>query len=214
MRENLKRCIQSVTKFVQIEKQQRKLLDRKRLLDWDQIVEYLNLKAPMKLMDDFRKEKYCTGVTLAYQIQQHLVLYISLVNAKRSGVFVDFSINKFEEAQPEEGGMVALVAEGKTFKSSDAAGLFFSDEEFHLMEIDIENCRPLFHPKDSQVFCTSTGERSLPNDIRKSQKEAMAEFCDWKKVPYSNITSSLIRKTMISVSRKMGLDRCHKADWI
>ena len=108
-----------------------------------------------------------------------MLLQISFYNGKRTGIYESFNLREFQNAQevegtssrqPEgEGSRVSLVAEGKNFRCSGAAGLHFKEEEYEILNNYVNKVRPMFNPKTEQVFCRASGERSTGDagDINK-----------------------------------------------
>ncbi|XP_070208365.1 uncharacterized protein [Littorina saxatilis] len=80
------------------------------------------------------------------------------------------------EAVQEEDGFVILVAEGKTFRVSGAAGIFCSKKEYELLTKYITELRPHLNPQTEQVFCRSSGERADVGEIGDFLKSAWFDF--------------------------------------
>ena len=213
-------CIKSVSRYADTEKMKKRLEDRKKILDWSNVINYFEKEYARKYMLEFdqcqdeERKKH-----LASKVQQHLLLQISFYNGKRTGIYESFNLREFQNAQevegtssrqPEgEGSRVSLVAEGKTFRCSGAAGLHFKEEEYEILNNYVNKVRPMFNPKTEQVFCRASGERSTGDagDINKMNNSAWLEFCESTNTTHTPVTSSLIRKSLITTSRNLGLSR-------
>ena len=69
-------------------------------------------------------------------------------------------------------GYCVLVPEGKTFASSGAAGIYFTEKEFQSLKNFIRLLRPHFKPFSSQLFCISNGEPSHTTDLLRYARSA------------------------------------------
>lgn len=202
---SLKGCIHTVTKMSQEEMQRRKVADRKRLLNWDDVCKYIDSKMADACLKEFMFTE--DKIESAEKFGKHLLLQIAIQNGKRTGIYADLSVQDFSDAEKEMGGYVMLVDEGKTFRVSGGAGIFISKAEHALLRVFIQKCRLLFDPHTDQIFCRASGQRSTVADIHKALEEAWKAFGNKENKHVGKISCSLLRKTLVTRSRKMGVDR-------
>ena len=151
----VKGSIETAGKQAGRERQQKKLNDRKRVINFDHINKYLNMNIADELASSYanQDERYDDEMPQeAHRIAKHLLLQIEIVNGKRTGVFADLKTTEVADAEKKEGGYVIRVAEGKTFRYSGYANIFLSAAEMRLMRQYIGIIRKQFHPKTDQVF--------------------------------------------------------------
>ena len=213
LRVSLKGCIRTVTKMAQEELQKRKIRDRSRLLNWTHVCNCIDAQLAYVNMYKFKhQQSHDEQKHLAMKVGTHLLLHIALQNGKRTGIYADMTVQQFRDAEKEMDGYVVLIDEGKTFRVTGGAGIFLSKSEYALLAEYIDKCRILFKPKTDQVFCRPSGERSEVHDLHKLIKKGWEEFGERENEDVGEISCSLIRKTLVSVSRKEGIDRSTQQD--
>jgi len=204
---SLKGSLHTVTKFALEELQHRKLNDRNKVIHFRHISSYLKTNVAHSLStSDLTGDKE-ERAKQVHRIGRHILLQMQVQNGKRTGIFSELKISDVDEAKKEGDGYVILVGEGKTFRVSGAAGIFCSVPEFETLQHFLTDQRPLLKPSTDQVFCRLTGERASVSEIGEFLADAWADFGSIVHIDVGHLTSTLIRKTIISRSREDGLDR-------
>ena len=101
-------------------------------------------------------------------IRNHLLLHISIMNVKRTGILEEFNLTHLEDCMEEENGKYTiLIGEGKTLTSCGAAGILLEEEEMKALTTYITYLRPFLSadPKMTQIFCKAQGTRASTWDI-------------------------------------------------
>lgn len=141
-----------------------------------------------------------------HRIARHIMLELALPNGKRTGIFNEMTCDEVKNAEVEgENGYVILVAEGKTFRTSGAAGVYCTKSEYKQLCQYISKIRPLLKPNTDQVFCRQSGERAEVSETGDFLQSAWSDFGAMISKDVGALTFSLLRKTLVSTSRKQGV---------
>lgn len=213
VRVNLRGSIQTVTKMALEELQRRKISDRDRVIDFQNIRQYQQSNIAKTLLNSFEAaDSQKDAEEKIHRIARHTLLQIALPNGKRAGVFADMKCSDVKNALTEEDGFVILVGEGKTFRVSGAAGVYCLKTEYELLCNYITKLRPLLKPCTDQVFCRPSGERASVGEIGCYLKDGWTDFGSIVHKDVGDITFTLIRKSIVSKSRSEGVTRDVKED--
>ncbi|KAK7480534.1 hypothetical protein BaRGS_00028196, partial [Batillaria attramentaria] len=210
MKANLKGCLQSVTRFALDEMQHRKIDDRDRVVSFELITQYLKMNVAQTLSESFHVEAEDSDEEIrgnVHRMSMHIMLELALPNGKRAGIFNQMTCSEVRNATPEQDGFVILVAEGKTFRVSGAAGVYCTKSEYQRLCSYMKKNRPLLKPSTEQVFCRRSGDRASVSETGDFLKQAWTDFGTMIMKDVGDMTFTLIRKTLVSKSRKEGVSR-------
>jgi hypothetical protein len=207
IRRNLKGSLQTVTKFTLEELQHRKISDRDKVVSFSDIEKYQQAKVAENLSKSFSTDMTDSDTLRqrVHRISRHIMLELALPNGKRTGIFNCMNCSEVMQAVPEDGGFVVMVAEGKTFKVSGAAGVFCTQKEYSLLIDYVQRLRPLLCPTTDQVFCRLSGERASVSETGEFLESAWEDFGAMIAKDLGGLTFTLIRKTVVSKSRQEGV---------
>jgi len=206
----------SVNKFVAEELQRRKLKTQDLLIPEDTVAAYCCKNIANKLILEAKK-KHSSEITKfeKERLRNHLALRTSFLNAKRSGILCDLKCSQVQNPKREQvynpqnqlnqDVYVVLVEDGKTFRSTGAAGIQFTKTEHEELMYYIDNVRPA--STSDQVFCTTDGAQSTSSNINIYLQKAFNDFGIATKITVPHITSTIIRKTMITLAREKNRSR-------
>lgn len=130
---------------------------------------------------------------------------LALPNVKRAGIFNSMTFSEVENAEQDDEGYVIMVAEGKTFRVSGAAGVFCTSTEYKLLQDYVIQFRPLLKPSTEQVFCRRSRERATVSETGEFLRGAWIDFGAVISKDVGDLTFTMIRKTLVSKSRKEGV---------
>ena len=160
----------SVTRRYIIEAEQKKVTDQKKLLSGEALKSWLD----KKLFSEILKLEGNVEIddALAIKFRNNIILDIFIKNVKRTGILEALTLTHINNVNKTATGYCVLVPEGKTFASSGAAGIYFTEQEFQSLKEFIRLIRPHFKPLSSQLFCKSNGETSHTTDLLRYARSA------------------------------------------
>ena len=201
IKKTIKGCIKSVTGFVQYETQKRKHEHRKNIISGELIAHYRKSKICQSLLS-----RPLETIDQVNMLRNHILLDVQLCNGKRTGIYENLYVADINNAEKVSNGFVVLVAEGKTFKSSGAAGILFDPKQYSAINTYIEKYRYHLNPKTEQVFCKESGEMSTTSDLGIFLQDAWTHFGNRENLEVGKVNFTLIRKTLVTLSRENGVD--------
>ena len=210
MRTVLRGIVHTVNKFVAEEAQRRKLQCREKVIPASLISKYFDHKTAHKLLTDLKK-KGKDGVNHVEikereSVRNQLLLQMALSSGKRCGALSDMKCSQVYNAEKVDGERVVLVEDGKTFRTSGAAGIHFSSKDYNDLVFYITYLRPKSAVSD-QVFCQIDGQHSTPSELNNFIQTAFNDFGLMTNMDVPHITCSLIRKSLVSIAREGDLSR-------
>ncbi|XP_070188016.1 uncharacterized protein [Littorina saxatilis] len=219
MRTVCRGIIHTVNKFVAEENQKRKLQTRDKIIPPEIMSEYFDKKMAKGLAKEIQKggkddegNYYTEGKEIVVErLRNHIILQTALSSGKRCGVLCDMKCHQVMDAEESDNGeRVVLVEDGKTFRTSGAAGIRFSARDFATLRFYVQFLRP--ESPNDQVFCQLNGMYSSVSDINTNLQAAFNDFGMTHNVNVPHITCTLIRKTFVSLSREHDISREHEIE--
>jgi len=100
---------------------------------------------------------YIVGATEYTNIKDYLIVSIALVNAHRSGVAANMTIEEFEKHSIQGETVNIEVKKHKTFRQHGYACVCLLLQKFHYLKIFVEKVRPQFPSHCDNVFLSKPG---------------------------------------------------------
>ena len=146
-------------------------METKRVEDFDRLL-------PMEHLNKWFAANYISAIStlkdqiphtmteLASHHRNILLLNTSITNIKRTGIYESITLMHISKGKEmDDGSLCLLVTDGKTYKSTGAAGVLFSPDEVKALKKYIAFVRPAFGAEHDQLFCRSDGSRATAIDI-------------------------------------------------
>ncbi len=206
------RTMTTVCKLSREAEQKRKQTEHAKLVDLEVIAAYLDsnvLKEARKLCLTKLKPEDSLSQILHYynNARNHLILTMTLTNAKRSGVLSGMLMSEVNTAAYEKGVYTFDVLCGKTYASHGASTVTCDQADYEFLQDFIKNLRPAANPTCDQVFVNMHGQSTETSEINRYLKTAWKDFEEELGKPLPAITCSIIRKTWVSKSRDAEVTR-------
>jgi hypothetical protein len=209
----MKTCGKQAKREMQI----RKIQIRDLLIDVKYIKAYLKSPALRRAL----KRAYCT-VASATELQKSLkivrnnvILILQLTNAKRAGIFSDITVEHVENGQElvqKDGSKCyAMTVEiHKTLKAMGGSTVTTLPKIYDSIKAYLRNIRAhIVNYEHGYLFVNGMGNPVDPTDINKYLGEAWTSWLEEDSVACAppHINCSLVRRSIVTVSRKIRLSR-------
>ncbi len=199
------RTMTAVCKLAREEEQKRKEKEHFQLVDLELIAAYLDssiLREARKMcLTKLKPEDSLSQILHRYNnARNHLILAMTLTNAKRTKVLSSMLISEVNNAICENGVYTFDVLCDKTDSNDKVYTVTSDQDDFDFLHNFINHLRPSANPICDNVIVNMNGQATETTDINRYLKTAWNDFEEELGISLPPVTCSIIRKTWMSKS--------------
>lgn len=214
-----KGIMSSISNQCREEEQLRKIRDHSKLIEMEDWEAYYSCKMSQLVIDQLSgKELSLEGLSqndLSFW-RNHLILHMQLLNVKRAGIFADLKVVHLDKAVKGKGGNITIMVDSsKTFRTSGAANVTVSMALFGALRRYVALTSTL---REKMLTGTNAGVRKYvflnsefktidSSDVNRYIKTAWNEYTKEECIESNDVTCTIIRKSMVTFTRRSGLSR-------